>query len=158
MTPRDSTIDDHQRVLLAWALAEAIPAELRRWTGQATPEARVEELRDRLATVWDTYMLEVSERTRAQRWIASEALAASVCGYLAAPAEEEGWDEEEATIEAQQTLELIMGAEISMSALGGLPKLTPGALYTADVIEEWLRFVGAWQPPDASPEAHPHGS
>jgi hypothetical protein len=108
---------------------------LRRWTGEAAPQAREEELRARFVAVWDAYMPEVSERTQAQRWIASEALAASVCGYLAANAEEH-WDEEEATIAAQQTLELIMGAEISMSALGGLPKLTPGALYTADVIEE----------------------
>jgi hypothetical protein len=143
----DSTIAEDRRPLLARALADAIPEGLRRWTGEAAPQARVEELRARFAAVWDAYMAEVSERTQAQRWIASEALAASVCGYLAAPAEEEGWDEEEATIEAQQTLELIMGAEISMSALGGLPKLTPGALYTADVLAEWLRWIGAWQPP-----------
>lgn len=40
---------------------------------------------------------------------------------------------------------------------GGLPKLTPGALYDVDVIEEWLLFIGAWRPHDESPEANPHG-
>lgn len=146
-----STITEERRPLLARALADVIPEELRRWTGQAAPQSREEELRARFATVWDAYMPEVSERTQAQRWIVSEALAASVCGYLAANAEER-WDWEEATIEAQQTLELIMGAEVSR---GSLPKLTPGALYTADAIEEWLLFVGAWHPNDESLEARP---
>jgi hypothetical protein len=97
MSRGDSTIDDHRRVLLAWALADAIPAELRRWTGQAAPEARVEALRDRLVTVWDTYVLDVNDRTQAQRWLVSEGLAASVCGYCATPAEE-FWDWDDATM------------------------------------------------------------
>ena len=153
MKGSDSTITEECRPLLAWALADAIPEGLRRWTGEATLQSSEEELRARFAAVWDAYMPEVSERTQAQRWIMSEALAASVCGYLAANAEEV-WDEDEATIEAQQTLELIMGAEIST---GGLPMLTPGALYTADAIEEWLLWIGAWPPHDESPEADPRG-
>jgi hypothetical protein len=109
-----TTITEERRPLLARAMADAIPETLRRWTGQAAPQSREEELRARFATVWDAYMPEVSERTQAQRWIVSEALAASVCGYLAANAEER-WDWEEATIEAQQTLELIMGLELRVN-------------------------------------------
>jgi hypothetical protein len=45
-----------------------------------------------------------------------------------------------------------MGAEVLR---GSLSKLTPGALYAADAIEEWLLFVGTWHPNDESPEARP---
>jgi hypothetical protein len=148
----DSTIPEDRRLLLARALADAIPEELRRWTGQTAPWAHVAELRARFTTVWDAYMPEVSDRTRAQRWMVSEGLAASVCGYIVTPAEA-SWDEENATIAAQQGLYWIMGAEVDSD---GLLTLTPGALYAADAIEEWLLCIGTWRPDEGSPEPEPH--
>jgi hypothetical protein len=150
----DSTIAEECRLLLARALADAIPEELRRWRGQSASWARVPELRARFATVWDAYMPEVSDRTQAQRWMVSEGLAASVCGYLVTPAEA-SWDEENATIEAQQVLHRIMGAEVDPDGL--LLTLTPGALFAVDVMEEWLLWIGTWRPHNGSPEADPHG-